>query len=309
MTGFAAWIGRAVAAARLAGDRADLWIPGALGALAYLAWLPLLAVVAGPPRVGDLAFVGARLFSSSLYPWNVVLLAGAATLVVLIACLVAALGEAALLGSLGRSDGRRSLSHDTGSAFTVILAASLPAAAALAGLVAGAVLVGRAEFGAPDLRGPLLLRILGSLAPLLVVLAAAVLLGQAFGAAAMRRAVGPAAGSIGAALRGGLGDVLRHPTRRIGLALGGTLAELVSLGLAFALLRVLWAPVAVDLAAGRLLSPENLLLLVGFVAIWLALVLVAGALHAWVSAWWSLELGPTVAETSPEAGGVDAAHS
>ena len=34
---------------------------------------------------------------------------------------------------------------------------------------------------------------------------------------------------------------------------------------------------------------HTLLLLVGFVAIWLCLLLGAGALHAWASAWWSLE--------------------
>jgi uncharacterized RDD family membrane protein YckC len=57
-----------------------------------------------------------------------------------------------------------------------------------------------------------------------------------------------------------------------------------------ALLRVLWAPISVDLAAGHLVSAQILLLLVGFVAIWLALVLAFGALHAWVSTLWSLEL-------------------
>ena len=69
------------------------------------------------------------------------------------------------------------------------------------------------------------------------------------------------------------------------------LIDLVALALATALLRVLWAPIRVELAAGQLVSPQALLLLVGFVAVWLALVLAFGALHAWVSAWWSLELG------------------
>ena len=53
------------------------------------------------------------------------------------------------------------------------------------------------------------------------------------------------------------------------------------------------APIAVELAAGRLASPPALLLLVGFVAIWLALVLALGVLRAWVSAWWSAELTET----------------
>ena len=37
-------------------------------------------------------------------------------------------------------------------------------------------------------------------------------------------------------------------------------------------------------------DPDHLLL-VGFVAIWLCLVLAGGAVHTFVAAWWSLELG------------------
>lgn len=297
MTG---WLVRAGLAARLAGNRADLWIPGAASALAYLAWLPLLVVVAGPPRTSDFAFVGAGLFSSSAYPWNVLLLAAAATLLVLAAFLIAALGEAALLRGLRQDEAGRSLTHDTGVIFTVLLGAALPVAIAVAILVAATATIAPGEFGAPDLGAPLLVRILGSLAPFVVLLAATILFGQAVGAAAIRRAVGPGSRRIGAALRGGALDVLRHPTRRLGLALAATLAELLALSLTFALLRVLWEPLAEDLAAGWLLTPASLSLLVGFVAIWLALVLIAGALHAWVSAWWSAEL-------VPDAGGADAA--
>jgi len=294
------WMTRAALAARLAGNRSDLWIPGAVSALAFLAWLPLLAVVAGSPRTSDLAFVGAQLFSSSAYPWNVVLLASAATLLVLAAFLIAALGEAALLRGLQHGGDGGSLTHDTGVIFTVLLVAALPAATAIVIVVAATAAIAPGEFGAPDLGGPLLARILGSLAPFMVSLAATVLLGQAVGAAAIRRAVGPGSERIGTALRGAVRDVLQHPTRRLGLALTGTLAELLAVGLTFAVLRILWEPLAEDLAAGWLLSPASLSLLVGFVAIWLALVLIAGALHAWVSAWWSAEL-------MPDAGGGDAA--
>lgn len=302
MSPLAGWMVRAGLAARLAGNRPDLWIPGAVSALAYLAWLPLLAVVAGPPRTSDFAFVGARLFSSSAYPWNVLLLAAAIALLVLAAFLTAALGEAALLRSLRHDEDQRSLAHDTGVIFTVILLASLPAAVAVAALVAGIAAVAPAEFGAPDLGGTLVERILGSLAPFVLVLAATVLLGQAVGASAIRRAVGSGSQQIGTAMLGALRDVLRHPTRRLGLALAGTLGELLALGLTFMLLGVLWEPLAEDLAAGWLLTPASLSLLAGFVAIWLALVLIAGALHAWVSAWWS-------AEVAPDPGGADAADA
>ena len=294
------WMMRAALAARLAANRADLWIPGAVSALAFLAWLPLLVVVAGSPRTSDVAFLGAGLFSSSAYPWNVLLLASTATLLVVTAFGFAALGEAAVLRGLRHGDDRQTLAHDTVAILAVLLVAALPAAIAVAIAVAATAAIVPAEFGAPDLGGSLLARILGSLTPYVVFLAAAILLGQAVGAAAIRRAVGPGSQRIGLALRGALVDVLRHPTRRLGLALTGTLAELLAVGVTFALLRILWEPLAEDLAAGWLLTPASLSLLVGFVAIWLALVLTAGALHAWVSAWWSAEL-------AQEAGGGDAA--
>ena len=40
---------------------------------------------------------------------------------------------------------------------------------------------------------------------------------------------------------------------------------------------------------GRLATPETLLLLLGFVAIWLGLLLAAGAVQVAVSAWWAIE--------------------
>jgi len=62
----------------------------------------------------------------------------------------------------------------------------------------------------------------------------------------------------------------------------------------------------IELAAGQLLSPPALLLLVGFVAIWLALLLLFGALHAWTSTWWSLALTPAALATTPD--GMEAAQ-
>jgi len=158
-------------------------------------------------------------------------------------------------------------------------------------LIIGIAAVAAAEFGAPDIGGPLLLRIIRQLIPLLVAFAVLTLVGQAFGAAALRRAMGRDALPVGAALRRGLRDLGARPLRRLGLALASTLTDLLALVIATALLRVLWAPIRVELAAGQLVSPQALLLLVGFVAVWLALVLAFGALHTWVSAWWSLELG------------------
>jgi hypothetical protein len=55
------------------------------------------------------------------------------------------------------------------------------------------------------------------------------------------------------------------------------------------LVGVLWAPIGLGLGNGEPIDATVALLLVGFVAIWLCLVLAGGALHAWGSAtWWTL---------------------
>jgi hypothetical protein len=291
VTTAAGWLRSAGAAAGTAVDRPSLWLPASLGSLVYLAWLPLVLTVAALPKASDLAFLGARVVSSGAFPWNILLLATLATIVVLVECLLAALAEAALLRAAGQGTPDRSLTRETEAAFSVLLIASLPAMGVATALIIGIAAVAPAEFGAPDIGGPVLLRIIRQLIPLLVAFAVLTLVGQAFGAAALRRAMGRDALPVGAALRRGLRDLVAHPLRRLGLALASTLTELLALVIATVLLGVLWAPIRVELAAGQLVSPQALLLLVGFVAVWLALVLAFGALHTWVSAWWSLELG------------------
>jgi hypothetical protein len=65
-----------------------------------------------------------------------------------------------------------------------------------------------------------------------------------------------------------------------------TLGRLVFLVLSAALLRVLWSPIGLQLDVGQI-DPGTALLLVGFVAIWLCLLLGGGALHAWGSLTWT----------------------
>ncbi len=290
MNVFGGWLKNARASWGTVTDRPDLWLAASLGSVVSLAWLPLLLSVAALPRASDLAFLGAGLLGSSLYPWNVLLLAGVATLVVLGACLLAGLAEAALLRGAGHGTPGRSLTRDTEAAFSVLLIAWLPAVAIATALTSGIAAVAPTEFGAPDIGGPLVLRILGHLVPLVVGLVAFVLIGQAFGATVLRRAVGAGAVPVGTALRGGLRDLLARPLRRLATAVVSTLIGLGALAVATVLLRQLWAPIQAELTGGQLVSPRAILLLVGFVALWLALVLAFGALHAWVSAWWSLEL-------------------
>ncbi|HEY8772509.1 MAG TPA: hypothetical protein VIM66_04995 [Candidatus Limnocylindria bacterium] len=300
MTDRGGWLRHAAEAARIAADRGDLWLPGALGALPYLAWLPLLLTVAGAPRTSDFAFLGAGLFSSDLFPLNVLLIATLAALGVLVAFLVAALAEATLLRS-GPGTPDRPLTRDLEAVFSVMLVAALPAVGVAAAVVSGVAVVAPGEFGSPDLGIPLALRIALHLVPLLVLLAILAWAGQAVAAVAMRRAMGPESLPIGQAIRASLRDISRYPVRRLGLALVALLADLLAVALAVALLGVLWAPIGDDLRGGELVSPSGLLLLVGFVAIWLAIVLAFGALHVWASTWWSLELGATVEAGQPEA--------
>jgi hypothetical protein len=53
------------------------------------------------------------------------------------------------------------------------------------------------------------------------------------------------------------------------------------------LLGVLWAPIEAELGARGDFAFATALLLVGFVAIWLCLVVAGGALHAWSATTWS----------------------
>jgi hypothetical protein len=64
-------------------------------------------------------------------------------------------------------------------------------------------------------------------------------------------------------------------------------AQLAFLGVGSLLLGVLWAPIGAQLAAGGGFDVATGLLLVGFVAIWLCLVMAGGAIHAWSAATWS----------------------
>ena len=295
------WFGNAAAAARVVADRGDLWLPGALGALPYLGWLPLVVTVGAFPRTSDLAFMGADLISSSLFPLNVILISIVAALAVLVACLIASLAEASLLRAQGLGTPNRSLAREVEVTFSVMLLAVLPAVAVGAALVSGVAAVAPVEFGAPDLGIPLAVRIALRLAPLLAAFILLTLLGQAFAAAALRRAIGADARPVGEAAKAALGDLLHNPLRRFGLAATAFVTDLVTLALAVALLRVLWAPIGADLGSGDLVSPTALLLLVGFVAIWLAVILAFGALHVMFSTWWSLETGALPGEAAPEA--------
>ena len=135
------WLENGAAAARLAGGKGDLWLAGTLGALPWLGWLPLVVTVSAVPRTSDLAFTGADLLSSSLFPLNVILISIVAALAVLVACLVASLAEASLLRAQALGTPDRSMAREVEVTFSVMLLAVLPAVAVGAALVSGVAAV------------------------------------------------------------------------------------------------------------------------------------------------------------------------
>ena len=80
MTVIPSWLRSAGQAANLVSGRAELWLPGAIAALAYLGWLPLVLAVSPFPRTSDLVFLGTGLVSSSIFPLNVLMIGAVMTL-------------------------------------------------------------------------------------------------------------------------------------------------------------------------------------------------------------------------------------
>jgi hypothetical protein len=288
-----AWLRRGAAAAALASDRSDLWPAASLAALAYLGWLPLLLAVA-PPQVPDVAQLAVQVASASLFPVNVVILCGALVLGFMLLCLLAALGEVAIVDRLRRVQGAsRERRQSTLVALAVILVASVPASVAVAWLLVAAVGVAPAVYAAPGSADSVPARLAALLVPQLAAVVVAVLAGQAIGGIALRRALLAATNGAGdtsiASLRGGLRLLARRPWPWLGVAAVGWLKDAALLGVSWGLLSILWRPIGEAIGPGLLGSPQVLVLLVGFVAIWLSLLLAAGALHAFVSAWWLAE--------------------
>ena len=283
------WLRRAGAAWRLVSDRADLWLPGALGHLAFLGWLPLLIAVAPAPEADDLAFLGVRLVAASAYPWNVVALVVAMVGALLLLILLAAAVEVVLTAAAaGRGDAAVGTSAVL-AVMAVIGVAAIPVAGATLAVALGIVAVAPDLFLATPSLIEIIARTLSALWPLIAAVGVLLLLAQTFGAVAIRQVLRRA--GLVTALAAAARDLARHPVRRVSTAAVGLIGELAALAVTVALLRVLWAPIAADLAGGQLLRPATLALLLGFVAIWFALVLVAGVMRTWLTTWWTLEIG------------------
>lgn len=292
-----AWLGSSGTAARLASDRADLWLPAALAWIVSVGWIPFVLVVVPLPGEGDVVTFGARLVTSGLWPLNAILIGLAAVAVVVTTVVLRAVGEAALARAIaaGTGDsplgagGRRRAGRDVAALLGVRLVTATPTLLAVVAAALVFAAVAPDEFQSPDIGGETYMRIAGRMLPALVVLVLAMVLGAVVAAVAGHHVIGPRRESAPAALGEAFRELGRRPARLLGIAFSTVVGGGLYLVACALLLRVLWEPLEVALAE-RPIAAANLLLLIGFVAIWLGLVLGGGVVHAWASAWWALEL-------------------
>jgi len=290
------WIDEARRAVEDVSVRAGLWLPGSLAWVATVGWLALVLGVGHPPSVAALTFVGATIYTSGAWPWNAIGIVAGAILVLVVAVALFALGEAVL------RRGRGATPMDVVRTFALALACALPALIILAAFGIAAMVVAPGEFNAPTDSGGPVLRTALRLLPVLVALGVATVGGAAVHAAASRvagrggttlAALGDAPGLLGAAGWPALVQTV-----------AALIVRVTYVALVVILLRVLWSPID-----GRLLSTgidaATLLLLVGFVAIWLCLVLAGGAVHAWGTLTWTRILTRTEPDAWPSRHGME----
>jgi len=276
------WARTVATAAVHVADRPSLWLPGGLAWVLTVGWLVLLIGVARTPTIAELTFFGAGFYTSGAWPWNLVAVTGGTGLALASALALVAVAEATLLR------GTRANAEGAGRVMLLSVLCALPVLGAVAALAVGFGAVAQAEFNSPQDGGGPLARIVLRLLPLVIVALLAVVAGAAIHAAAARRAV------RGRSILGSLRDapvlLARAGTAALAQAVALNAMRLAFAGLAALLMRVLWAPIENRLALNGI-DAAAMLLLVGFVAIWLCLVLAGGALHAWGSVSWTGVLG------------------
>jgi hypothetical protein len=270
------WLTASAQAASHVADRSSLWLAGALAWMVTVGWLALIVGVAIPPTVAELTFFGADTFTSGLWPWNGIAIVVVGLLLIWVAIALDSVAEAALL------HGRRATSAEVRSTFVVGLICVTPLLVTAVAFGAALFVIAPGTFNDPNPEGGPLLRTILAVAPFAAAMVLAAMLGSAVHAAAIRaRAAGPL-------------SALAAAPRLLGPAGSAAVVQIVAqfvarvgyLVVATVLLRVLWAPIAVRLSEEGI-GIAAVLLLVGFVAIWLCLVLAGGALHAWGSVSWT----------------------
>jgi hypothetical protein len=274
------WRDAAVASAQLVSVRPELWLPGALAWVASVGWIPFVLAVVRPPTVAELTFLGARIVTSGAWPWNGVLIAVAAVTVVLLAFVLVAAANTVLIGFVDR---RSPKLDDVGRMLAVSLVAAAPAVLAAMVVLLALAAVAPGEFNAPEPAGGPILRTGARVAPYLALLLLTSVAGGALAAIGARISLRRRVGALRSLQAAAALTVTAAPAVHAVMAV---LAQLIFLAFAAVLLGVLWAPIGLHLGDGGIEIAAGLLL-VGFVAIWLCLVLAGGALHAWSAATWS----------------------
>lgn len=285
------WLSDALGALRQVADAPALWVPGALAWVLTVGWLPFAAALAAPTTSG-LTYLGSGFFSSGAWPWNAVAVGIGLLAATMVGFVLVAIGEIALLG--GRLEGpARAMEL---AALALVLAA--PALVLVFATAFAAGMMAPGEFNAPDAEPGPLLRLAARLLPLLLAIVVAAVAGAALHAASsrllLRRDV-----SMGEAIRGGANRLRRAGPAALVHVVAVLTVRVGYLVVAGMLLSVLWAPIGQRFEAG--IDAGSVLLLVGFVAIWLCLVLGGGAVHAWGSATWTRILAEPRTTASPEA--------
>jgi hypothetical protein len=272
------WLTASAQAASYVADRASLWLTGALAWMVTVGWLALIVGVAPAPTVAELTFFGAGAFTSGLWPWNGIAILIVGLLLVGLAVALASVAEAVLLR------GRRAGPADVRAIFVVGLICIAPLLVTAVAFGAFLFAVAPGTFNDPDPDGGPLVRTILALAPFVAAMVLAAMLGSAVHAAAIRSRseTGSPWSALAAAPRtlggGGSAAVVQVVAQFV--------ARFVFLLVATILLRVLWSPIESRLTEEGF-GVAVVLLLVGFVAIWLCLVLAGGALHAWGSVSWT----------------------
>ena len=288
------WLAAASWALAHVSDRPTLWIPGALTWVASVGWIAFVAGVVRVPTQSELTYFGAGMQTSGLWPLNLVLIAAGVVAIVTLAVGLVAVGNAALDAAL-RS--RPFAAVDAGRRFVTSLVGVLPVALVVFVLLLATIAVAPAEFNRPQADPGPVMRTIGRLMPLLVlgavvVVSTAALAGLAGRAASESRSVaGGVVGLPGMLRRAGSAGVVHIAVTAV--------TGIAFLALSGILVNVLWAPIGAGLLAGGAIDAAGVLLLVGFVAIWLCLVLAGGALHAWGSAIWAALLQPQGIAAAP----------
>lgn len=279
-----AWLAASSTSARLVSDAPTLWLSGALAWTVGLGWIPFVLAVARPPTEVELAFMGAGLVTSGTWPWNAVLLSAVVLAVVIGGYSLVAVANANLLAT---ASGRRPATGHAVRQLAIALVAAVPLLAAAAGLTVAAALVVAREFNNPEPGpgGPVL-GIVGRIAPVIALVIAAAVFSSVVSVAAGWHAIRYDAG-VRSSLAASLRALARLGPAAVAHALATPVVHLLFLVLGGLLMAVLWAPIGAAMDAGASFDLVAGLLLVGFVGIWICLILAGGALHAWSAMTWA----------------------